>query len=364
MKINLIIFISEFNLGGAGNSIFKLCKNLPKNEFIITVICLKKCFYKAELIKLGIKVYEIPSSKTFFGMFKIKKIVKRIIKKNHKNIFLSNIHFSNVLSILFLKSLNIKMILVERTPFQELLIYYNLKDFLKKTIIKLLIKFYFPKADACIANSKYISNKYNKIFNLKFKTINPPSFKKLSFSLKKNKKDKKKICIGIVSRLSREKKIDKIIKIIPEFNNKINLEIIGDGLEKQNLKQLVNDLKLNKNILFLGAQHPNKIKSYMKNFDYFINTSDFEGFPNSVVEALSTGTPIIASQSFGGINDILSEKKFGYIYNNISDLKSILKKIINNKIYFKLNKKKLFNHLSNFSEERNLKNYIKLFKNI
>ena len=30
MKINLIIFISEFNRGGAGNSLFRLCVNLPK----------------------------------------------------------------------------------------------------------------------------------------------------------------------------------------------------------------------------------------------------------------------------------------------------------------------------------------------
>ena len=41
MKINLIFFLSEFNLGGAGNSVFKLCKNLSKNQFIISVICLK-----------------------------------------------------------------------------------------------------------------------------------------------------------------------------------------------------------------------------------------------------------------------------------------------------------------------------------
>ena len=49
MKINLIIFISEFNLGGAGNSLFKLCKNLPKKNFSVTVLCLNKCFYKSKL---------------------------------------------------------------------------------------------------------------------------------------------------------------------------------------------------------------------------------------------------------------------------------------------------------------------------
>ena len=67
MKINLIIFISEFNLGGAGNSLFKLCKNLPKNKFEITVICLNKCFYKSRLNKLNIRVYEVNSNKTILG---------------------------------------------------------------------------------------------------------------------------------------------------------------------------------------------------------------------------------------------------------------------------------------------------------
>ena len=64
MKINLIFFLSEFNLGGAGNSVFKLCKNLSKNQFIISVVCLNKCFYKEELNKNGIQVFEVKSRKT------------------------------------------------------------------------------------------------------------------------------------------------------------------------------------------------------------------------------------------------------------------------------------------------------------
>ena len=108
MKINLIIFISEFNLGGAGNSIFKLCKNLPKNKFKITAICLNKCYYKKELKKIGIKLFEIKSKKTIFAMQKIKVLVKNLIKENHKNIFLSNIHFTNILSVFFFKFIEYK----------------------------------------------------------------------------------------------------------------------------------------------------------------------------------------------------------------------------------------------------------------
>ena len=65
MKINLIIFISEFNLGGAGNSIFKLCRYLPKKIFKISVICLNTCSYKKELIKNNINVFEIKKSNLF-----------------------------------------------------------------------------------------------------------------------------------------------------------------------------------------------------------------------------------------------------------------------------------------------------------
>ena len=47
----------------------------------------------------------------------------------------------------------------------------------------------------------------------------------------------------------------------------------------------------------------------------YINSSYFEGFPNSVVEAANLEVPIISSQSHGGINEILLNGKCGTIYN-------------------------------------------------
>ena len=363
MKINLIIFLSEFNLGGAGNSLFKLCKNLSNKNFSISVICLNKCFYKKELIKYGASVYEVKSSKTIFAMPKIKKIVEKLIDNKKKNIFLSNIYYSNVLSVLFLRSLNIKLILIERTPFQELSIYYGFIDFIKKNIIKFLIRYTYLKADDCISNSKYISNAYNNYYNLKFKTIYPPSFKKLN-NFNQKKSTQTNICIGTVCRLSKEKRVENLIKVIAKFKNNLKLKIVGDGPELENLKKLITSLKLEKNVIFLGKIHPNKIKLIIKDFDYFINSSDFEGFPNSVVEAISSGIPVIASQSHGGINEIIKNKNFGIIYNNDFELEIILKKIIGKKISFKKNKILFENHLKIFSVNNNVQKYSNLFLNI
>ena len=61
MKTNLIIFLSKFTAGGAGNSIYRLCKGLPKKKFDISIICLKKCFFDKEFKKIGVKVYKIKS---------------------------------------------------------------------------------------------------------------------------------------------------------------------------------------------------------------------------------------------------------------------------------------------------------------
>jgi glycosyltransferase involved in cell wall biosynthesis len=96
--------------------------------------------------------------------------------------------------------------------------------------------------------------------------------------------------------------------------------------------------------------------------DLYINSSYFEGFPNSVVEAAHVGLPIIASQSHGGINEILSRGKGGAIYKNSQDLKKLIEKFANNPQQFikksKITQKKILkfslkNHVTNFNKMLN-----------
>ena len=228
MKINLIIFISEFNRGGAGNSLFRLCVNLPKKLYNINVICLNECAYEKELKKNNINVFKILSKKTSFAMFQIRKITKNLISNKYKkNIFISNIYYSNILSILFLRNLNMKMVLIERTPFQELSIFFSLIDLIKKKIMKLLIGFTYKYADLCIANSKYISNQYNKKYSLKFKTIFPPSFSNIKYNQRKYIINKKVLNIGTVCRLSKEKRLSEFLNVIPTYTTSILLGILS-----------------------------------------------------------------------------------------------------------------------------------------
>ena len=57
--INLIFFLPTFNYGGAGNSIYRLCKNLDKRKYKINVISIGKCDYKKKLKSFCENVFEL-----------------------------------------------------------------------------------------------------------------------------------------------------------------------------------------------------------------------------------------------------------------------------------------------------------------
>ena len=121
MKKNLIFFMSDFSFGGAGNSISKLCINLPKKDYRISIICIGKCSYKKLFKRNEINVYQLKSRKLIFSIFSISNLLKKIFKKNHKNILISNIHYNNIILTFLAKQIkDLRIILVERTPLEEL----------------------------------------------------------------------------------------------------------------------------------------------------------------------------------------------------------------------------------------------------
>lgn len=358
MKKNLVFFLARFGKGGAGNSVYRLVTSLDQKKYNISVICLNSCAYEKSLLDKGIDVFKITSSRILFSVSRLKTILSEIQKNNKKTILISNINYTNLICAIFIKKeKNLKLLAIERTPLKELEIYFNLIDLIKKKIMSFLIRFYYKRFNKIICNSKYMSNYLRKKYNLKSKVIFPPSIINHT-KIKINKtKISKNLRILSICRLSKEKKIDELIRAL-KYLDDINFEvrIIGDGQEKSHIKNLIERLNLNKSVKLLGFKE--NVYDYLKKTDLYINTSYFEGFPNSVVEAAYCGIPIISSQSHGGINEILSNGKGGIIYNNgPNELAKEIKKFYYNEsilrkkaAYAKKNSYKfnLSNHKRNF----------------
>jgi len=360
-KINLIFYLPNFSQGGAGKSILQLCNLLNKNLFKITIISIGKCYYKNSFNE-NVKFFQIPKKKIFFSFFDIMEILKNYKKNN--TIFISNINYTNTLSCLFIKLiLNYKLILIERTPLKELETFYNYKDLFKKKIIYHLMKFFYRFADKVIVNSLYTKRIFEKKIKCNLKLIYSPSIDKIELNKRNKIKDILKIIT--IGRLSHEKRHDFLINAISHINNiKVKVIILGNGPLKKKLNQIIKTKKISKKISI--KSYNNKSSKLLNWSNLYINTSDFEGFPNSVVEAVNKNKFILSRNSGGGINDIIFHSSIGKIIEK--DRPEVLaKEIINfftNKNKKKISKNIISKKFSNFLAKNVTKEYNKIFLNL
>ena len=112
-----------------------------------------------------------------------------------------------------------------------------------------------------------------------------------------------------------------------KFNNKISekLVLVGDGPDREKLENLVRELKLENDIIFLGKKSNPYI--WMKNSKVFILSSKYEGLPTVLIEALILDAPSISSNCLTGPVEILENGKYGELFN-IGNVKELEEKIL------------------------------------
>jgi len=108
-----------------------------------------------------------------------------------------------------------------------------------------------------------------------------------------------------------------------------HLALVGKGPEEENVKQWINSLNLKGNVTLIGeVPHP-QIASYFAAADIFVLPSRQEGLGIVLIEALASGTAIVASRT-GGIPDLINDGENGILVNpeNIQDLAQSLSELI------------------------------------
>jgi glycosyltransferase involved in cell wall biosynthesis len=136
-------------------------------------------------------------------------------------------------------------------------------------------------------------------------------------TINENKMDNKNICLFYHGRLAPEKGVDLLLKafskVLGEYISSkpmVVLHIAGDGPQKDYLKKLVQTLKIDNNVIFLGKISKSNLKSYLYTADASIYPSTYEPFSLAVLEAFAVSNGPVMYASNMGINDFV--KHDGY----------------------------------------------------
>lgn len=222
----------------------------------------------------------------------------------------------------------------------------------------------YSKMDEIVFVSKHAKESFMKVFpNVVTKQTVLPNFidKRNIYTQSTEKKIEKRgftvVTIGRLAPVKGVEIIPTIAKYIKNKNLPIYFNIIGDGSDYNNIKQLIKENAVEDVVNMVGFQK--NPYPYILASDIYLNTSHTEGMPLSICEAMTLGKPVIATNTSGAIE--LLEQEHGILVDRtveqIGD--AIIKLYCNENIRMSLAEKGI--ELSNqFDKHIYLTNFYKL----
>lgn len=179
---------------------------------------------------------------------------------------------------------------------------------------EVIIIYEFIRDYATKLGAKSINLIYNRIDLIKFSPKTKPEFKETKPVI---------ICVG---RLIKEKNQECLIQAIKDLD--VKLLLIGNGVEYENLKDLVYSLKIQDKVQFETSIPHEKINSYYASSDIFALPIKYGGFAIPALEAAASGIPVILpKQEFDPNPDLI--KDFALLVdNNPESFKDAIQKVL------------------------------------
>ena len=329
--INVLFITVRADFGGGPQHIDLLINNLPENINIYIACPDDKPYF--EKWKNGRKIkgiFLIPHRK--FEILKLLKLFS-FVRKNKINIVHSHGKGAGVYSRLLKISMpKLKIIHtfhglhIKQYNFFKKIIYLNAEKIFS-IFTNIVINVSHGEQKDCLEF---------KLFNPKKSIVIHNGIVPLEKMDKNEAKNflgiKNKFVISTISRFDYAKNMFLAYEIAKLFQDKPDLVFvwIGDGENKLELEKLAKKAGLD-NIIFAGFR--TDIPKYLNATDIYLSTSRWEGLPIALLEAMSLGIPIVATDVVGN-NEVVHHSLNGFLYTTTQEAVKYLNILMSNSIQF------------------------------
>jgi glycosyltransferase involved in cell wall biosynthesis len=310
-NLRVAFVVGTLGVGGAEKQLFYMARSLIESEIQVRIFCLTKNeHYELKLNEIGIFPIWIGEKEN--PLWRLWKLVielydfkPHIIQSSH---FYTNLYASSVAKLYKLTDIGcLRSDAISEVKENG---FWGLK----------LLK----NPHALIANSRIAMRNAIKLGAIKKhvfflpNVIDLPSFD-LDFSDSSSiipcfTKKPPNVIVTSVGRLIPEKRFDRFLIALHKahkVNHKVRGLIVGDGPERIKLEKLAKELcLLPEGVSFVGQS--NQIPLILKISDFFVLTSDFEGFPNVILEAMAASLPVICTPA-GDAGVVVQDGITGYV---------------------------------------------------
>ena len=332
--MNILITVGIFppDIGGPASFVPKIANHLINMDNKVKIICLadeENLLLEDELDVLRIRRSTYLPIRWF-------KTISLIIKHGRKSdiLFVNGLGVEAAVANLYLRKKIVRKIVGDpvwerfynkkRTSetFDD---FQNLKHNLNVRIQKLIRNWSISSSEVVITPSDHLKEFINRT-NPKTEVLKINNGIEIT-EFKRSKTPLHEFNILINSRLVVQKNIHLVIEAMGSIKNlDINLKIIGEGGEFARLENIITDLKIQNRVKMIGKVENNLISEFLKTSNLFIQASDYEGLPHSILEAINYEVPILSTE-VGGCKDLLDNGDRGFIISSPQNKQQIAEKI-------------------------------------
>lgn len=352
--MKVLFVISCLSYGGAEKNMMLVANHLRKNNEI--AICNFNERDTTQEIPPEITYYEQHrwnSSGRKFDWVGLRKAQYQFLKKScayfTPDLVISFLPMPNALAVLCGKKLHIPVIISERAdPYRSI------------SKIDKLIHFIYGFADGAVFQTDGAKNFYQKKLQKKSVVINNPVIVPENADIHDTKTANKEIvCVGrFENKQKRQDLAIKAMKIIHCKYPDYKMVFWGDGDDLNLAKKLARELLPEDCIAFKGVS--GNVLNDIKDSEIYLLTSDYEGIPNTLIEAMSLGMPCVSTDcSPGGARLLLGNSEYGIIVpcGDADAISRAVIKLIENKDLSADYGNKAKNSLDRFSVEKIMRNW-------